>query len=186
MFSPAIIPIAAVLNRFRGGGFGAAKFPGHPRFYVAPVLGLVCWLLGAGVSDSIVVAICYLAWSFVPWGHCIGLGRWMPGRKPAWLEHRALDAAQNNPWIALWFLETVGMSVAAGAMHWSAFLLPPLMVAAYEIGWRVSRAPIRWAEIAIGLLWGSFIMVALSGCASPKEDWGALAGGVRAVQKNGK
>lgn len=178
-----LVPFLVVLNRFRGGGFWADKLPGHPRFYAVPLLGLFIWAFW-GPQDAFIVASSYLIWSLMPWGHLIGLGRWDPPRSWSWLESRAMSAAFGNVWLALFFVEVIGMAYAAAVLSpWAAFAAG-VFVLCYEAGWALApKAPIRLAELLVGAVWAALILVALSGCASPKEDyWGSLAGGVKQVQ----
>lgn len=180
----AFIPLMALLNRFRGGGFGAEILPGHPRFYVAP---MVVMLVGLVVEwhQGLLVGAAYLAWSFTPWGHLIGLGRWDPPREWSWLETTTFEISNKNPWLALGMIEMIGMSVAIVIFSPWAALAAIAFVGCYEAGWRLRpKAPIELAELLVGGVWGLLILVALSGCAPSRSyDWGALARGVGQVER---
>lgn len=86
-----LIPAMAVLNRFRGGGFGAHSLPGHPRFWVTPVF--LCLLLMAGFNPRLAGAITagWLAWHMLPHGHTFSLGRYFPERKISRFEQWSAD-----------------------------------------------------------------------------------------------
>lgn len=183
----ALIPLMALLNRFRGGGYGAEILPGHPRFYVAPLVALLVGLLFDSWHAGVLVGVSYLAWSFMPWGHLIGLGRWSPERPIAWTEGVSLIVGRN-PWMALFLTELVGMSVAIVLVSPWAAVAALAFVGCYELGWRLRpKAPIELAELLVGAVWAALILVALSGCAPPKSDyWGSLASGVGQVQRNAR
>jgi len=163
MLSLLAIPVCAALNRFRGGGLGASELPGHPRFYVWPFVGLVAAL----VQESwwgFLFGGAYLAWSFLPWGHFIGMGRFVPNRPWTKLEETVDRIADGDPRLALGLLYVaapvalfpwVYMTDAylAGLM---SLLFPILAPRAYEASWGMSPKgeEIRNAEIAVGVWWG--------------------------------
>lgn len=159
MIALLAIPACAILNRVRGGGFGASVLPGHPRYYVAPVMGAIAFAVSGDPWRAVSFAAAYLIWSLLPWGHCIGLGRYAPDRDAALLEKDALILSRGNPWVALLMLEVIGIVPAAIAVSLLALCLPPLFVAAYEIGWRLRpKAPIELAELLVGALWGALLI----------------------------
>lgn len=156
----ALIPLMAFLNRFRGGGFYAVYLPGHPRFYVAPVVGLLVWLLMGDVARGICAGIVYLVWSFLPWGFLASMGRWTPqGRTISWLEGRCLDLARENYLVALSLLHLVGLLPAFLSLSLFAPLMAPLIAGSYWLGWRYRpKAPIELAELITGALWGALFV----------------------------
>lgn len=155
MIALALVPLMAVLNRFRGGGFGSAYFPGHPRFYTAPLVGFWVWLLMADPLRGFVAAVVYLCWSFLPWGFLASLQHWTPqGRSISWLEARLLDVSRENYLVALGLLHMVGLIPAALSFSLWSPLLAPCFAAAYWAGWRYRpKAPIAMAEGIVGALW---------------------------------
>lgn len=183
-----LVPFMAVLNRFRGGGFGADKLPGHPRFYAAPILFAHVWWLWS-LPDAIAAGVSYLVWSFLPWGHLIGLGRWDPPREYSKLEKGALVFAHGNRYIALGAVEILGMGVATALLSPWALVAAVLFVACYEIGWRLRpTAPIELAELLVGVVWAALLLVALSGCAPDTSNYyGQLSKGVgQQLEKSGR
>lgn len=151
-----VISLMGFLNRFRGGGFGAIVLPGHPRFYVAPLVGCLA-LLVTPLPTAAAVGVSYLFWSLMPWGFTIGLGRFQPSREPAMVERVFLRI--SSPHARLLAIEAVGLLPAAILVMPFALILAPLFVAAYEAAWRLRpKAPIEAAEIVVGLLWGALIV----------------------------
>lgn len=160
MLSAALIVACAFLNRFRGGGFYADRLPGHPRFYVAPVMGLVAWMAGHDPLWSTLFAAAWLFWCFLPWGLLMSLGRWEPQREIDRFEDELLLTAGDNIWVAFWLRHLIGFLPMAVLCWWSIVVLPPLFVAAYEASWRWSpRAQvIAFPEMAVGTLFGLMLV----------------------------
>jgi hypothetical protein len=150
-----LIPIMVFLNRFRGGGFYAEYLPGHPRFYVAPVIGLLLWFVSGNWISGLSAGVSYLAWSFLPWGHLMCLGNFAPDRPMSALESFCLDTAKGNYLPALMLLHAIGLIPASILVVPWALVMAPLVAAAYGIGWKQTPAtPIRTAELIVGGLWG--------------------------------
>lgn len=146
-----LLPIMAVLNRIRGGGFGGQYLPGHPRFYVSlAVAGLDLWSGGSGAMGLV-----YLIWSLLPWGHLMCLGRWAPARPISTLEEECLAMTRGNPWVAFGLLHVIGL-VPAMFVSPVAFLMAPAIVAIYELFWRspADKSSVQWPEMGVGVLWG--------------------------------
>jgi hypothetical protein len=155
-----IVLVMTILNRVRGGGFDAQALPGHPRYWVTPVVGLFAYLWSGSLMHGAIFAGCFLVWSLVPWGHCIGLGRWSPAREPAYLELHALEAAGGSPYLALFILEAIGLFPAILLVSFAGLFMLVLMVPCYELGWRLRpKAPIELAELLVGALWGGLMVV---------------------------
>ena len=77
-----IIIAFTLFNRIRGGGLGADRLPGHPRYYVAPVIfGLAWWWLGDWQRAAWFSGV-WLAWSLQAWGDIYMLGRQRMDGKP--------------------------------------------------------------------------------------------------------
>lgn len=129
------VPVLAVLNRMRGGGFWADRLPGHPRFYVAPLVGLVAFLAGHDPVWSGLYAAAWLWWCWWPWGLLMCLGRWEPQRKISPVETTLLKASGGNIWLAFGLRHLLGVLPMALLSPWT-LLLPPLIVAFYEASWR--------------------------------------------------
>lgn len=163
MATLCIILAFAVLNRIRGGGLGAEHLPGHPRFWVLPVvLGLAYWHLGA-VEQAVWFAAAWLLWSTQPWGDVYMMGRPHP-------------SGQTYDWstcaIGLMMLGILPMFLIAplgdGGGWPFAVVLRLLSGAvalslAYELGWQAFER--RWigahtvlAEPLIGLWWGAVLV----------------------------
>ena len=165
-FVAVILPI---LNRVRGGGFGAERLPGHPRYYVAPAVALVAMML-LPWEQAAAFGTGYLVWSVVPWGWLMCLGRYEPPREISAIESVLLDLSGGNIWIALFLRHAIfvlpGLIAVAllGGREWLVVLALPfglLAVAAYELGWRLRpRAPIELAEILTGGLWAALLICA--------------------------
>jgi len=167
MTALAFIVIMALLNRVRGGGFGGASLPGHPRWWVTVgVLWTALWVLP--VPQAFVFAVGYLLWCLPPWGHLIGLGRYAPDRPASRLEAILLKMALGCVYGALWLRHwlILPMVLAITQTPSAAFLAPAIamfIVLAYEAGWRLTpAAPIRTAEILTGVILG---LLLLAGCA---------------------
>jgi hypothetical protein len=154
----ALAPACAVLNRFRGGGLYADRLPGHPRFYVSAVLGLMCWPL-FGWMAALSVAASYLCWSFLPWGRWFDLGR-LPddfvARKPN--DFEILIGRLPNDHVRFTVRNLIGLLPAAVLISPLMLMLAPAQTAAYEIGWQTTpRVPTVTGEWITGALWGAFI-----------------------------
>lgn len=147
------------LNRFRGGGYGAHILPGHPRFYVAPLVAGVAYTVDWDWIVAVAWGLCYLLWSFLPWGHlyCLGRTEHEPPRPISDLEEICRSAAKGNPWVAFGFLQAIGMIPTMLYMNMWAALAPLAIVAVYELAWEWSKDPIPKAEIATGIIWGLLI-----------------------------
>jgi hypothetical protein len=164
-----LVAFCAVLNRFRGGGFGADRLPGHPRFYVAPFVLVLAWL-ALPFPAALAFAAGFLLWSWPPWGFLMCLGRWTPiGRPMSSLEWHLLAVSRGNLWLALGLRHLLiwpGLFGAAwfGAAPWLPVLALPfagLAVGSYELGWRLRPgAPIELAEILTGAAWGALLLCA--------------------------
>lgn len=150
---------AAVLNRVRGGGFGASALPGHPRFYVAPAMGLLSLLVLSPIAAA-ALAVAYLAWAWLPWGRWYDLGRMHtePDRPLSFFEKLITVAGLGNDHFCFTLRNVTGVALAAFLLSPWAFALAPLQTAAYEAGWRFwPRAPIALGELLTGCAWGAFI-----------------------------
>lgn len=159
-----LIPVCAVLNRFRGGGFWADRLPGHPRFYVAPLMGLVAWLAGHDPLWSTLFAAAWLAWCWLPWGQLMCLDRFVPDRKISPIETELLKVASGNIWLALGLRHALGL-VPMTILAPGALLMPPLIVAFYEASWRWSprQHVIAVPELLTGAAFGVLLWLSPSG-----------------------
>lgn len=151
----------AILNRIRGGGLGGDKLPGHARFWVAPVFGLVA---GAhGLAYIPIVAVGYLFWAWLPWGRWYDLGR-LPEGYP---DTRPLSGFEQvvqklpNDYLRFTFRNGWGL-IPLNMINPFFILMAPIMTVLYEISWRVRpKEPISLAEYLTGALWGIFLVVLL-------------------------
>ena len=89
------------------------------------------------------------------------LGRTTPaGRDISLVEQLCLDAALGNIWAALMLRHAFGMLPAMFVVSPFAILAAPLIVIAYELGWRITPlAPIRTAELLTGAIWGALFLL---------------------------
>lgn len=160
------IPLMAVLNRLRGGGWWAVHLPGHPRWYVIPA---VCVLAMAVTRDPVAAALfaaAYGVWSLLPWGHLYSFGRWAPPRPASHLERALLSLTRYRYWAAMILLHGIGVAFLAPLIWWEwpgpelsmTILLPVLITAAHELAWTVvpDRAIPR-ADLMTGALWGVYL-----------------------------
>ena len=159
MIDALLIPALAVLNRVRGGGFWADRLPGHPRFYVAPAIAVLClpvmpWL------KAVEAGACYLVWSFLPWGHLMCLGKFIPPRPMSPIESSCLEVVKGDYLVALMLLHLIGLLPMAFLVSPLAFLAPIPIGLSYALGWSVTPATaIRTAEILVGAVWGVLLLV---------------------------
>lgn len=157
----ALVILGAAINRLRGGGCPFfSKLPGHTRFYAAALMGLIA--LPAGPIDAALVALCYLAWAMLPWGHWYDLGalEGYPNRPMSPVETIVSRLAGGEDAIAFTIRNLVGMLPAAVLLNPLFLILPAFQLAAYGVGWKMApRAPIRLAEYLTGALWGVFIWI---------------------------
>lgn len=149
----------AILNRMRGDDrWMPSWLPGRALYYVAPLVGVIAWLFTSSPIAGAYIAACYLLWGLPPWGHWIDLGR-KPAleREPSAFE-RAINAASGgDDHVALFIRHCLALPVAL--VCWPAVVAPLLFTAAYEIGWRTTKAyPIVVAELIVGALWGLIII----------------------------
>lgn len=150
------VPLFAILNRVRGGGFGGHNLPGHPRFYVSAAIAGWAFLF-VSWPKALAFGICYLLWSMLPWGRWYDLGR-LPSdfikREPDWFE-KLINKVTDNDHVAFTIRNTIAILPAIIFISpWFA-ILPVAQTACYELGWRFrSNEPIQAAEIATGAVWG--------------------------------
>lgn len=168
MIEYSLIPVMAVLNRVRGGGFGAEALPGHPRYWVSPVVAGLAWVTMPWQA-ALAFGLGYLFWSLWPWGYLMCLGHFQPqGRDISNLELDLLDTAGQNVYVALGLrhmLVLPGLFAAMifGGGPWLVLASPifaALVVGAYAAGWALRpSAPIELAELLVGALWGGLIIL---------------------------
>lgn len=165
VLAPAIILAAAILNRVRGGGFLGDRLPGHPRFYVAPAIGLIGWSVLPWPTAA-ALAASFLVWSWLPWGRWFDLNRLNPdfvdGIRPITTFERVVNRIADDDDQAAFFLRNTIASLPAVAFVSPFFvLLPVAQSAAYEAGWRYHpAAPILIGELLTGAVWGVLIVAA--------------------------
>lgn len=165
LIAPAIILAAAVLNRVRGGGFFGGRLPGHPRFYVAPAMGGLAWLV-LSWPMAIVFAACFLAWSWLPWGRWFDLGRLNPEildgvRERTWFERAIEGVVGRSDHVCFAVRNLIAIVPAAILVSPIFMFLPAAQSAAYEIGWRYApERPIEIGELLTGAVWGLLLVAA--------------------------
>ena len=158
----AFVVLLAILNRVRGGGFGGDRLPGHPRYYVAAAVGAASCIF-IPWAEAVLVALCYLAWSLLPWGRWADLGRLHPDyvdeiRKPSGFE--VLVGRLPNDHVRFTARNAVALVPAVVLIHPAFCLLALAQTAAYELGW--DMAPQRSyepQELLTGALWAAFIVI---------------------------
>lgn len=161
ILSITLIAAFAALNRIRGGGLGAHLLPGHPRFWVTPVIFYLAWRHLGDWQSAAWFAGVFLAWSLQPWGDIYMLGRPRPDGKEV--------PDFGTCCLGLW---TLGMlagiclfPVASGMLgRDAAFGLAPIMPLAYWLGWKAFdrwpslKAQTTIAEPLIGAWWGVILV----------------------------
>lgn len=154
-----LIPTMALLNRVRGGGFGAATLPGHPRYWVTPFVALVC-TAAMPVVPACIAALCWLAWSLPSWGYLMTLGHYAPDRDMSWVERTLLRVSGGHVWLAFIIRLAVGLIPAAVFVTpWAVLAAVPMWLG-YEAGWKwTPAAPIRTGELVAGAVWGVLFIV---------------------------
>lgn len=166
MTSIWLIPLAALLWRFQGGAWFAARLPGRPLWYVAPILGIVTGLADADWRPGAALALALLWSGLVPHGRWYTLGR-APrdlAGPPNAFERVVERLAGDDNHIALLLAKLVAclgfVAAAIGLFNfpaiWIAACLPGAIVLAYEIGWRFSRTGTHVGEWLTGGLFGIF------------------------------
>jgi hypothetical protein len=157
----ALVIGGAAINRVRGGGCPFfSKLPGHTRLYAAAMLGLLA--LPAGPIDAALVALCYLAWATLPWGHWYDLGalEGYPNRPLSPFEAIISRVAGGDDATAFTIRNVLGMLPAAVLLNPLFLILPAFQLAAYGAGWKMApTGPIRVAEYLTGAIWGVFIWI---------------------------
>ena len=102
------------------------------------------------------MALCFLAWSWLPWGHWYDLGRMGP--PTAGNDFEILINRLPNDHVRFTVRNLIGLMPAAALISPLFLLLAPAQTAAYEAGWRMSpKTPTVTGEWITGALWGAFI-----------------------------
>ncbi len=163
-----IILACGMCNKMRGGGFGAHRWLGHPRWYIALVMGALAYCAGASLVIAPVFALCWLAWATPAWGRWFTCGRQpreisgAPAQWEAWIEGLAWKITWRRR-IADHLCLAIRNAVCLAPVLFIAPLAWPIMLigmaASYEIAWRIwpnneGNRAIDVAEIATGLFWG--------------------------------
>ena len=161
-----LIPLLAVLNMYRGGGWFAEQSKKyvkiHPRYQVTIILFLSLLLFTTPIKAGI-FALCYLISNLAPWGRWFDLGRHPDDfvtRDPIWME-RLINKLPNDHvrFLARHYIFMIPAIVLISPIF---IFLPPLIVLAYEIGWKYSESnAIRTGEGITGLLWGLFFALSI-------------------------
>jgi hypothetical protein len=112
--------------------------------------------------QAIIFGVCFLIWSFLPWGRWYDLGR-LPDnfihREPTWFE-KQISKISSNDHIAFTIRNSIAIIPAVVLVSpWFAFL-PLLQLACYELAWRFRpKEPIMYAEIGTGAVWGGLFVI---------------------------
>lgn len=162
-----LIPILSLLNMYRGGAWFAEQSKKyvklHPRYQVTIILFLVL-LLFVSVTNAAIFSGCYLISNIGAWGRWFDLGR-LPDdfvtRNPNWLE-KIIGKLPNDHlrFLVRHYLFMIPAIILISPIF---IFLPPLIVLAYEIGWRYhgTGKAIRTGEAITGSLWGLFFAIVI-------------------------
>lgn len=170
LLMPLTMLACAFLNCFRGGHFGAQHLPGHPRFYVAPLIGLVAWAFQPPPVAS-AQAAAYLVFVWPGWG------RWYSGNRIA----RELSGPPSRfeRWIeAVSDIGGVRRDRVAFFLRNTLCLVPGLGLIAYVAGVPVILAlfGIVPAALVVWLYDIGFLLSAKHGVAIGESLTGAMIG----------
>ena len=149
----------AILNRMRGDDrWMPSWLPGRALYYVAPMVGLIAWLVIGDAVKAAYIAVCYFVWAVFPWGHWIDLGRKPALDRDLTAFERAIDTASgSDDHVSLFIRHCIALPVAM--VWWPAVIAPLLFLGAYEAGWRITKTyPIVVAELLVGAIWGLIII----------------------------
>jgi hypothetical protein len=182
----ALIPFLAFLNRVRGGllGIGPARW-----LYVVSGVLAVALTLAYGWRFGLGWGLAYLAWGAPGWGRWYDLGRlpenymrpsppepgtyhyafeWIAKRMPGFSGrlHKDHWALLIRHLLIVPCLAIPGYLTGEWWLVWAGFPAAFLIVASYEIGWRLHAAgktsgPTGIGEWLTGLVWGGLIYITL-------------------------
>lgn len=167
------IGAAAVINRFRGGGFWADKLPGRPLLYVAPIMGaLELTTVGGTKWSALIVALGYLVWGLPAWGQWYDFNHIDDYRPPARWEEWVNRITSDNDGLAFFVRQALVLpcfiALAVLLHSWSPLLVGAMLVAtitsAYAMAWFIhdwgwTKQPITVAELMTGAAWGIAIQL---------------------------
>lgn len=163
-----IVFVSAVVNRYRGGGIVSVNVfdpPGHRRFWCAPVMAALGWLVLPPVSDAIFGA-CWLWWSILPWGRWYSLGHWpreASGAPDAFerVIERIGDVNGRSDHACLFLRNLVALAPLATLSPWAALIVLLGQSTAYAVSWEIvpeRNGPTGYAEYATGAGWGAALL----------------------------
>lgn len=166
-----VTAVCALLNRFRGGGFGAAKLAGHPRFYVTPAIGIVS-LFVTSWQIAAIIALGYLFWSFFSWSHqlaSLAKGKIIIDREKNSLD-KLLPDGRVGVFVRMMFALPTALAVCAYLWYYDAvnywYLLAPIIFALVSTGFYTyflqpsNLEDDSWpnGEYATGAAWGAVMV----------------------------
>lgn|GEM_PF-999439 len=121
----AVITCAAI-NRFRGGGLGAQRLPGHPRFYAAPFVGLIAAFYQPW-PVALAIGLAFLLFVWLPWGRWYTLnrrGRTESSGEPSgferFIERLADFGGVRRDWLAFGLRNIAVMTPGFALVLWTA------------------------------------------------------------------
>lgn len=169
----AITGAAALLNRVRGGGFGADKLPGRPLLYIAPIMGALEWFTtGSNLWSVVIVAVGYLIWGLPAWGKWFDFNRIDDYREAYRWEEWVDRIAANKDGLAFFIRQALVMpcfiALATLAGSWTPVLIGVMLMAmitsSYAMAWFINdwgwtKQPITVAELLAGASWGIAIQL---------------------------
>ncbi|WP_293857176.1 hypothetical protein [uncultured Alsobacter sp.] len=154
-----VILAAAVLNRVRGGGFFGDRLPGHPRFWVAPLMGGLAAVHHPPLAAAALGAA-WLYWSLLPWGRWYTFGAVTPDRPPTTFEAAVEVLAGDDHVLAFSIRNTIAFAPIWLVHPW-AWLAGWVQTALYAFAKAVAPPAIfvPVAEILTGALWGLLLIL---------------------------
>lgn len=167
------IGAAAVINRFRGGGFWADKVPGRPLFPAAVLMGLLeLTTVGGTKWSSLIVALGYLIWGLPGWGQWYDFQHLETYRLPQPWEERLFRLAGDSDGLAFFLRMSLVMPCFIALAILASSLVPLLVgvtlmamiTSAYAMAWFINdwgwtKQPIMVAELLAGAAWGIAIQL---------------------------
>lgn len=175
MIEALTVFLFGILNRVRGGGFGAHLLPGRPLFWVGPVIGAIATYF-FGIYFGVLFALTYASWASLSWGRWFTFGRIPAPREinifERWVEFFPRKITTSPYWLDFFsFFIRNNITLLPLILSYFIFnnivilyaipVLSLLIVILYSLSWKFSlKHPILIAEILVGILWGLLLFSA--------------------------